>query len=98
MARKAVEAAQRPMAASRSAPVATTRDGDFANVDELFRAVDGALRRAKDAGRNRIERFMRRAPAIDGAPQTASRGAAYRAAAFISCSMRASSILRYASA
>jgi len=51
--------------------VASTRDGDFANVDDLFRAADGALYRAKDAGRNRIVRFMSHTPAIDGVPQTA---------------------------
>jgi diguanylate cyclase (GGDEF)-like protein len=40
-----------------SVGVASTHDYAFGSVDELFRAADSALYRAKDLGRNRVERF-----------------------------------------
>src|SRR5262249_41438972 len=40
-----------------SVGVASTHDHVFHSVDELFRAADRALYRAKDLGRNRVERF-----------------------------------------
>ncbi|MEO6689146.1 MAG: diguanylate cyclase [Dokdonella sp.] len=40
-----------------SVGVASTRDGEFDNVDDMFRAADSALYRAKDSGRNRVDRF-----------------------------------------
>jgi len=49
--------------ASPDAPItisigaASTRDGEFTDVDDMFRAADGALYRAKDSGRNRVVRF-----------------------------------------
>jgi len=40
-----------------SVGVASTRDRDFDNVDDMFRAADKALYKAKDLGRNRVVRF-----------------------------------------
>ena len=36
---------------------ASTRDGEFANIDELFQAADRALYQAKDQGRDRVVRY-----------------------------------------
>jgi two-component system, sensor histidine kinase LadS len=56
--RSLVESSAQPDAPiTVSIGVATSRDREFANVDELFQAADRALYRAKDLGRNRVERF-----------------------------------------
>ena len=56
--RSLVESSAQPDAPiTVSIGVATSRDREFANVDELFQAADRALYRAKDLGRNRVERY-----------------------------------------
>lgn len=56
--RTLVESSAQPEAPiTVSIGVATSRDREFATVDELFQAADRALYRAKDLGRNRVERF-----------------------------------------
>ncbi len=56
--RRLVESTASPDApVTVSIGVASTRDHDFESVDEMFRAADSALYRAKDAGRNRVVCF-----------------------------------------
>lgn len=56
--RTVVEGAPPDAAVTVSIGVASTRDGAFENIDDLFRAADGALYEAKAAGRNRVVRHV----------------------------------------
>lgn len=56
--RSTIEAHGSPRAeVTISVGVASTRDDDFTSLHELFKAADMALYRAKELGRNRVERY-----------------------------------------